>query len=428
MDYAKTLNDLRAQKAQLLKDAEALMNEGKYDEVTAKQDEAEKISNQISVVERQAALSAEAAELEAESKPAAPAKNPADEVRPFRNFGEQLKAIHDAATTLKQDNRLARINDAVLGGNEGTGADGGFAVQTDFAGAIMESAVSESELLRRIDRYTVGANSNSAKWLSVNETDVSSSVFGGIQMYWASEGATVAATKPAFREMKLELDKMMGFGYVTEELLEDAPFMSGLFQRGFALAADRVLTKAVIDGDGAGKPLGILNGSALITVAKESGQTAGTLTGANVNKMWHRHHARFRRNSVWVMHPDLEEQLPGLSIKSNDGSAEKFLWNPEGGFRDLDYQRILTRPVIFEDYCSAIGSKGDILLIDPSQYILLTKGTARMGWSIHVQWLTDQQCFRMVFRCGGAPKQNAPITLANSSNTRSAFVTLAARA
>ena len=45
MDYAKTLNDLRARKAQLLKDAETLMNEGKYDEVTAKQDEAEKISN-----------------------------------------------------------------------------------------------------------------------------------------------------------------------------------------------------------------------------------------------------------------------------------------------------------------------------------------------------------------------------------------------
>ena len=93
MDYAKTLNDLRAQKAQLLKDAEALMNEGKYDEVTAKQDEAEKISNQISVVERQATLSAEAAELEAESKPAAPTQNPADEVRPFRNLGEQLKAV-----------------------------------------------------------------------------------------------------------------------------------------------------------------------------------------------------------------------------------------------------------------------------------------------------------------------------------------------
>ena len=43
MDYAKVLNDLRSQKAQLLKDAEALINEGKYDEVSARHAEAEKI-------------------------------------------------------------------------------------------------------------------------------------------------------------------------------------------------------------------------------------------------------------------------------------------------------------------------------------------------------------------------------------------------
>ena len=423
MDYAKVLNDLRSQKGKLLKDAEALMNEGKYDEVSARHDEAEKIAAQITVVERQAALSAGEVEPEA-----VPAKSPADDVRPFRNLGEQLKAVYDVATTHKHDSRLEKINDAVLGGNEGTGADGGFAVQTDFASAIMDSAVEESELLRRIDRYTVGANSNSAKWLRVNETDVSSAVFGGIQMYWASEGATVAASKPSFMEMKLDLEKMMGFAYVTEELLEDAPFMSGLIQRGFSLAADRLLTKAILTGDGAGKPLGILNSDALVTVAKESGQAAGTLLGANVNKMWHRHITRWRRNAVWVMHPDLEEQLPGLSIQSNGGSAEKFLWNPEGGFQNLDYQTILGRPVLFEDFCSAVGSKGDILLLDPSQYILLTKGTARMGWSVHVQWLTDQQCFRIVWRCNGAPKYNKPVTLNNSSNTRSSYVTLAARA
>ena len=332
MDYAKTLKDLRAAKAQLLKDAEALIAEGKYDEVTAKHTEAEKIANQITAVERQAALSAAEVEPEqAHAAAAAAGKNPADEVRPFRNLGEQLKAVYDVATTHKADSRLERINDAVLGGSEGVGADGGFAVQTDFASDIMESAVEESELLRRVDRYTVGASSNSAKWLRVNESDVSAAVFGGIQMYWASEGATVAASKPSFMEMKLDLEKMMGFAYVTEELLEDAPFMSGLIQRGFSLAADRLLTKAILTGDGAGKPMGILNSGALITVAKESGQAAGTLLGANVLKMWNRHITRWRRNAVWVMHPDLEEQLPSLSIQSGSGSAEKFLWNPEDG-------------------------------------------------------------------------------------------------
>ena len=199
------------------------------------------------------------------------------------------------------------------------------------------------------------------------------------------------------------------------------------YERGFALAVDRLLTEAVISGDGVGKPLGVLSSDALITVAKESGQAASSLLGANIVKMWSRLLTRQRKNAVWVMHPDLEVELPGLSITSR-GSAEKFLWDPEGGLAGLDYQRILNRPVIFDDNCAALGSKGDILLIDPQQYILLKKGTAKTGWSIHVQWLTDQSCFRIVYRVSGAPKVNSPVTLKNSSSTRSAFVTLAARA
>ena len=65
---------------------------------------------------------------------------------------------------------------------------------------------------------------------------------------------------------------------------------------------------------------------------------------------------------------------------------------------------------------------------DPKEYMLLRKGTAKQDWSIHVEFLTDQQCFRFVFRCNGAPKINSPMTIKNSSKTRSPFVTLAARA
>lgn len=422
MDYAKTINDLRARKGQLLKDADALLEAGKFDEVSAVQDEAEKLANQIAAVEKQAALSSEGAEMSDSNTD--PVK---DEVRPFRNFGEQLQAIRNVAVTHKPDGRLERINDSVLGGNEATGADGGFAVQEDFVTDIMDSAVQGSELLRRLDGYTVSAKSNSARWLQLNETNVSTSVFGGVQMFWAAEGSGVDPSKPAFREMKLDLDKMLGFAYATDELLEDAPFMSGLYERGFALAGDRLLTESVISGDGVGKPLGVLSSDALITVAKESGQAASSLLGANIVKMWSRLLTRQRKNAVWVMHPDLEAELPGLSITSR-GSAEKFLWDPEGGLAGLDYQRILNRPVIFDDNCAALGSKGDILLIDPQQYILLKKGTAKTGWSIHVQWLTDQSCFRIVYRVSGAPKVNSPVTLKNSNNTRSPFVTLAARA
>lgn len=88
---------------------------------------------------------------------------------------------------------------------------------------------------------------------------------------------------------------------------------------------------------------------------------------------------------------------------------------------------MLNKPVLFEDSCPALGSKGDVMLVDPMQYILLSKGTAKQDWSIHVEFLTDQNCFRMVFRCNGAPKVNKPLKIKNSAKTRSPFVALAAR-
>ena len=251
-------------------------------------------------------------------------------------------------------------------------------------------------------------------------------MFGGVQMYWAAEGATVAASKPQFREMKLDLEKMMGFAYCTDEMLQDAAFMTGFIGNAFVLAADRLLTESVISGDGVGKPLGLLNSGAMLTVNKEANQAAGTFLGANAIKMQARCMPRNRDRLVWLMHPDVEEQLPYLAIQS--GEAAKFLWNPEGGLGNFDTQRVLNKPVLFEDSCSALGTKGDVMLVDPMQYILLTKGTAKQDWSIHVEFLTDQNCFRMVYRCNGAPKISKPLTIKNSTKTRSAFVTLAGRA
>ena len=67
------------------------------------------------------------------------------------------------------------------------------------------------------------------------------------------------------------------------------------------------------------------------------------------------------------------------------------------------------------------------MLIDPFQYILLSKGTIKQDWSMHVEFLTDQMCFRVVFRCNGTPKVNSPLTIKNSTKTRSPFVALADR-
>ena len=426
MDFMEKITELRAQKAQLLTQAQALVDEDKITEANAVTGQMEDINAQIAGLEKLAQASRENAQPAYDgalhSKPADSGK---EEGKPFASVGEQLRAIYNFRKNHVEDKRLQKVNNAVLGSNEGSGADGGFALQTDFAGMIMESAVQQSPLLNRLDRYTCSSSANAMRWVSADETDVSKSVFGGVQMYWASEGAAVAASKPQFREMKMDLEKMMGFLYCTDEMLEDAAFLSGFASSAFTLAGDRLLTEGVICGDGVGKPLGLIHSKALVTVDKESGQAAGSFLGANAIKMQARAMPRNRERLVWLMHPDAEELLPTLSIQS--GEAAKFLWNPEGGLGNFDTQRVLNKPVLFEDSCSALGNTGDILLVDPYMYILLTKGTVKQDWSIHVEFLTDQNCFRVVYRCNGAPKVSKPLTIKNSTKTRSPFVALAAR-
>lgn len=418
MDFAKVLNDLRREKADKLAQAEQLLSENKVSEAAALDEELDALCQKIAATENLMRRSQE------DAQPLPSGDEPQDkggEVRPFRNLGEQLQAVVNAAKTHVVDKRLLQVNDAVKGANEGAGADGGFAVQEDFAGQILETAVSTGDILSRVDSYTVGANSNAARWLMVDETDVSASVFGGVQMYWAAEGATVTASRPKFKELKLDLEKMMGFAYATDELLQDAAFMTGFFGSAFTVAANRLLEDAIISGDGSGKPKGILSSGALITVDAEASQAAGTLNAQNILKMWTRALTSGRRDMVWMMHPDLEDQLPQLML------GDKLIWMPEGGISGAQYQTILGRPVLFNDNCKAMGTKGDVLLADLMQYMLLKKGTAKQDWSMHVEFLTDQMCFRMVLRCNGTPKVTAPITLKNSTRTRSPFVTLAAR-
>ena len=129
-------------------------------------------------------------------------------VRVYKNLIEQLVSVKAAAKGIV-DERLTTLNVA-LGMNEGAGQDGGFAVQSDFAGAIMDTAVKEDPVLSRVDSYQISQKSDRVSYLEVDETDISSTVFGGVQMHWASEAGEVEASKPKFKEKELKLQKAYG--------------------------------------------------------------------------------------------------------------------------------------------------------------------------------------------------------------------------
>jgi HK97 family phage major capsid protein len=84
--------------------------------------------------------------------------------------------------------------------------------------------------------------------------------------------------------------------------------------------------------------------------------------------------------------------------------------------------------VVETEFNPTLGTVGDILLADMSQYVIIDKDVQAAS-SIHVQFLTDQVCYRFVYRCDGQPKIAAPLTpFKGGANTLSPFVVVATRA
>lgn len=341
--------------------------------------------------------------------------------KPFKNFIGQLRAVRDAATNGRIHEGLTVLN-AALGGSEGIGSDGGFAVQTDFAGLILESAAKAGNILPLVDKYQITDNSNAVKWVDVDETSVATTVFGGVQVYWAAEAATVTAKKPKLRERELKLEKLMGLAYATYELESDSSFVNDLYTRAFQLAIQREMESCIVGATGVGKPLGFLKSATLVTVSKETGQAAGTILWENISKMYNRLLDKAR--GAWLMHPDCHEQLDFLNFPVGTGGVPVYL--PATQVGQLDTLR--GKSILESDQCSALGTVGDFNLVDLSEYLLVYKGGVDAATSIHVQFLTAENCFRFIFRANGMPKRKTDITIKNSSKTRSSFVTLATRA
>ena len=347
----------------------------------------------------------------------APAEVKTDDGKIYRSFGEQLADIKKASLGYGVTPALEKSQRSILGMNTQTGADGGYAIQVDFANRIMDSVISQSEILNRVDRYQVSANANEVYVTMVNETSTAN-VFGGIQAYVVEEGAQIPNTKPALKQIRLGLKKIAALAYVTDEQMRDASFTGSLLERGFALAIARLREKMVIEN--------IIANPGTTTIAKESGQSAATVVGKNFLKMRNALISTSRANAIWTMHPDVSAELPEMYLSG--AHTDKFIYMPEDGIYATGYGRLFGREIIESDYCSALGTKGDVLYWNPFEYLEIFKGGVETAASIHVAFDTAQMAFRAISYVNGMCKYDQGITLVNSSTQRASYVTLATRA
>ena len=342
----------------------------------------------------------------------------------FSSFGQQMAAVMRAGSPGGTVD--PRLYNAATGLNETTPSDGGFLVQDDFSSTILKNVWDSGVILPRVNKVTLSGNKNGMKFNGLDETSrVDGSRAGGIRAYWAAEAAEKTASKPKFRRIELSLNKLIGLCYATDELLEDTSALAQTIETGFQDEFDFKITDAIINGSGAGQPLGILNSGCMVSISGEAGLAADTIVYENVLKMWARLMARSRPNSIWIINQDCEPQLNAMSIAVGTGGVPVYL--PAGGVSAQPYSTLFGRPVVPIEQCATVGDTGDIMLCDFSKYMAIDKGGMQSDMSIHVRFIYDEQVFRFVYRFDGEPQLGSAITPFKGSNTLSHFVKLDAR-
>jgi HK97 family phage major capsid protein len=341
------------------------------------------------------------------------------EVREARSRLEQSENRNAAmlAAKAKKEGRAA----ATGGHTVGVPSDGGFFLQGETSVELMTNGFNNSEILPRTSPRTLAAGSQFVEIYGINEVSrKTGSRGGGIRVYTNKELGEFTASKTEFSKVRIEPQKLTGLYHASGETIRNVTFlgqeMRQLFGEEFAFKCQDLCYR----GTGAGEALGALNSDCLVTVAKETSQAAKTIKSANLSKMW----SRFRgRNPVWFINQDCNPELDQLSITAGTAALEpRFVTYDAQGLL-----RIKGAPVVAIEQAETLGTVGDIMLADWSQYITANKGDINEAMSIHVNFLYDQETYRFIYYFDGQWRWTSAITPFKGSNTVSPVVVLATR-
>ena len=236
--------------------------------------------------------------------------------------------------------------------------------------------------------------------------------WGGVLSYWLAEAAQYTSSKPKFDQRELVAHKIIALVYATEELLADTAmlesYIDDVVPQEFAFQLD----EAVINGSGAGQPLGILNAPSTIVQTYASGEgTSGTPpSSTDILNMWSRLPVGYRKDAVWLINQSVEPGLIPLTVGAPSLAQVLIYTAPGLAGNQTGRGLMFGRPVIPIEQSAAVGTQGDIILWSPSGYLFATRQEMRADSSMHVAFLTGEMAFRFMMRADGQPWWRTPLT------------------
>jgi HK97 family phage major capsid protein len=288
--------------------------QSEYGKLEARQDE---IANLVKRAERVAGIEADLDRPVNVVRPLAPAN---DKPTHFRNSADYADAL--TSYFRRGANGIdGRIQNAL---QVGTDSEGGYIVPQEFDTKLVAALQDINEVRNWVSVITTASDRN----IPVESTLGTAS--------WTAEEAAYTESDAAFSRVTLSDYKLGTIIKVSEELLRDAFFdvqgyLATNFGKRFGLAEE----SAFVNGDGSGKPTGIVPGSSLGVTAAG----AAAITANELMDLFHALGRPYRKNAVWLMADGTAKMIRKLV----DGNSQ-YLWQP--GLQAGQPDTLLGRPVI----------------------------------------------------------------------------------
>ena len=330
-----------------------------------------------------------------------------------------LKRWSDAQIELRTKHGFGLEEKSALGSYEDSDPDGGNLVPPGFSTQIYERMTASNEILSYLNTIPVSGNTMSIPALH-ESSRANGARNGGALGYWEGEADQYQSSKVKTRNVNLKLRKLTALTYVTEELLADsATALESYLGRIVPREINFKINDAVINGTGAGMPMGLLNAPSKITASAVASQGASTIVYKNILAMYKRIVAGQRGTMIWLYNQEAEDQL--FSLYAPTGSTGTLIFKPNeasGGFT------LMGRPALVVEQCAALGTEGDVIAFAPEGYACITKGGIQSFMSMHLRFDFDEFAYKWRFRMDGQPYDEAPLTPYKGSSTVSSIVTL----
>lgn len=399
----KDIAKLNREKAAKVKELRALLDsaETRADKKLTAEDETRYEALKAECETRQSEIDKEI-EVQSFEKKSVAEKNAKDTAE-HRSFGEFLQCVRDGGQGLETRDVAMK-----------TGQSMGFAVPDQFDAAIR--MIDLPTAIFRPRATVIPAGSPPDAKFTMNSLDQSGSkgVYGGVAITWVDENAEIAdAGDPAIKQITLEPKQASGYIDISQKLLDNAPACGALVEqllRGAIYSAEEDSFYA--NGTGVGRPLGIVGCDAEIEVTRT---TASQIAYADVCNMFAK--MKLGGSPVFVASQTTLPQL--MTLQDANGNS---MWQPNA--REGAPMSLLGYPLLLSDLAPALGTKGDLALVDLKYYYI--KDGSGLSILINPYENMGKRLVRIYafWNVDGQPMLTSPLLLRDGTSTVSPFVIL----